>query len=117
MSPCSRALIHGDYHFLNLLQQDGRLSAVLDFDFASSGDPSWDFRIDWQIESEVPGSRAAFYAGYTSRRPLPDRHWERVAFYRIGLYLDFLEGRAGRNEIARIMPLLLHEMDWLEARL
>ncbi|MEP7294021.1 MAG: aminoglycoside phosphotransferase family protein, partial [Chloroflexota bacterium] len=80
-----RVLIHGDYHLLNLLQEDGKLSAVLDFDWASSGDASWDFRIDDQIEAEVAGSRDAFYAGYTSRRPLPEGHWERVAFYRVGL--------------------------------
>jgi aminoglycoside phosphotransferase (APT) family kinase protein len=111
-------LIHGDYHFLNLLQQDGKLSAVLDFDWASSGDPSWDFRIDDQIESEVPGSRAAFYAGYTSRRPLPDGHWARVSFYRIGLYLDYLEAAAeDENEILEITSLLLREMEWLEAHL
>lgn len=111
-------LIHGDYNFLNLLQQDGRLSAVLDFDWASSGDPSWDFRIDDSIESQLPGSRAALYAGYTSRRPLPDGHWERVSFYRIGLYLDFLEMEAqDENEIAQITALLLHELNGLEARL
>jgi aminoglycoside phosphotransferase (APT) family kinase protein len=111
-------LIHGDYHFHNLLQQGGKLSAVLDFDWASSGDPSWDFRIDNQIESEVPGSRDAFYAGYTSRRPLPDGHWERVSLYRIGLYLEFLEMAAqDAAEIAQITPQLLHELEWLEARL
>ncbi len=111
-------LIHGDYHFLNLLQQDGKVSAILDFDWASSGDPSWDFRIDNQIESEVPGSRDAFYTGYTSRRPLPDGHWERVAFYRIGLYLDFLEMDAqDADGIALTMPQLMHELEWLEARL
>lgn len=111
-------LIHGDYHFLNMLQQDGSFSAVLDFDWASSGDPSWDFRIDNDIESEVPGSREAFYAGYTSRRQIPDGHWERVAFYRIILYLDFLEGSAeDENEIAEIIPRLMHEIDWLETHL
>lgn len=110
-------LIHGDYHFPNMLQQDGKLSAVLDFDWASSGDPSWDFRIDDTIETEIPGSRAALYAGYTSRRPLPSGHWERVSFYRIGLYLDYLEASAqDQNEIAQITALLLHEMDWLEKR-
>lgn len=109
--------IHGDYHFSNILQQDGKLSAILDFDWAASGDPSWDFRIDAQIESEIPGSREAFYAGYTSRRSLPDQHWERVALYRIGLYLDFLEMAAqDQSEIANITHLLLHELDWLEAR-
>jgi aminoglycoside phosphotransferase (APT) family kinase protein len=110
--------IHGDYHFLNLLQQDGKMSAVLDFDWASSGDPSWDFRVDHDIESEVSGSREAFYAGYTSRRALPDGHWERVAFYRVGLYLDFLEAAAqDEDEIAEIMTMLLHELDWLETHL
>lgn len=112
------ALIHGDYHFLNLLQQEGKLSAVLDFDWAASGDPSWDFRIDHQIEREVPGSRDAFYAGYTSRRPLPDQHGERVACYRVGLYLDYLEMAEGdQTEITRVTTLLLRELDWLEARL
>ena len=111
-------LIHGDYHLLNLLQHDGQVSAVLDFDWASSGDPSWDFRIDGTIESEVPDTRAAFYAGYTSRRPLPDGHWERTSLYRIGLYLDYLEADADNpEEIARTTALLLHELDWLEARL
>lgn len=111
-------LIHGDYHFANLLQQDGKLSAVLDFDWAASGDPAWDFRIDDQLESEVSGSREAFYAGYTSRRALDEGHWERVSFYRTGLYLDFLEMAAGdKNEIAEIIPLLLYELDWLDARL
>lgn len=110
--------IHGDYHFLNLLQQDGRVSAVLDFDWAASGDPSWDFRIDRQIESEVPDSREAFYAGYTSRRALPDGHWERLSLYRIGLYLDYLEMAAGdAAELAELMPILLDEMDWLEAHI
>lgn len=110
--------IHGDYHFLNMLQQNGSLSAVLDFDWAASGDPSWDFRNDFQLEAEIPGSRDAFYAGYTSRRPLPDGHWERVSFYRIGLLLDFLEMAAqDKDEVAQLVPLLLAEMDWLEAHL
>lgn len=109
--------IHGDYHFANMLQQDGKLSALLDFDWASSGDPSWDFRIDDTIETEVPGSREALYAGYTSRRPLPGGHWERVSLYRIGLYLDYLEAAAqDKNEIDQITALLLHEMDWLDKR-
>ena len=110
--------IHGDYHFRNMLQQDGKLSAVLDFDWASSGDPSWDFRIDDSIESDIPGSREALYAGYTSRRPLLSGHWERVSLYRIGLYLDYLEAAAhDKSEIAQITALLLHEMDWLDKRL
>ena len=111
--------IHGDYHFSNLLQQDGAISAVIDFDWAMSGDPSWDFRIDDQIEADSPGSRAAFYAGYTSRRALPDRHEARVSFYRVGLYMDYLATYSPQdeNEPRITLPLLLHELDWLEAHL
>lgn len=111
--------VHGDYHFSNLLQQDGRISGVVDFDWAMSGDPSWDFRIDDQLEDAAPGSREAFYAGYTSRGRLPDQHFERVAFYRIGLYLDYLATFAPDDpgEIDRTLPRLLRELDWLENRL
>jgi aminoglycoside phosphotransferase (APT) family kinase protein len=109
-------LVHGDYHFSNLLQQDGHLSGVLDFEWVMSGDVAWDFRIDDQLEIVCPGSRSAFYAGYTSRRPLTDHHAERVAFYKLGLYLDYLtfEDEA-ENDQTR--ALLLKELSWLEDHL
>jgi aminoglycoside phosphotransferase (APT) family kinase protein len=111
--------VHGDYHFSNLLQQDGQITGVIDFEWALSGDPSWDFRIDDQLEAASPSSREAFYAGYTSRRALPDQHWERVSFYRIGLYLDYLATFSPHDagETDRTLPLLLNELDWLEAHL
>lgn len=111
--------VHGDYHFSNLLQQDGRISGVIDFDWAMSGDPSWDFRIDDHLDSEVPGTRAFFYAGYTSRRPLPDHHWERVSFYRVGLYMDYLVTYSPQDEteVDQTLPLILRELEWLETHL
>jgi aminoglycoside phosphotransferase (APT) family kinase protein len=111
--------VHGDYHLSNLLQQDGQITGVLDFEWALSGDLSWDFRIDDQLEIESPGSRERFYAGYTSRRALPDHHWERVSFYRIGLYLDYLATFSPQDadEITRTLPLLMKELVWLETHL
>ena len=111
--------VHGDYHFSNLLQQDGHITGVLDFEWAMSGDRSWDFRIDDQMEIKSPGSKEAFYAGYTSRCPLPDHHWQRVSFYRIGLYLDYLATFAPNDasEITRTLPMLVRELEWLEAHL
>ncbi len=112
-------LVHGDYHLSNLLQQDGRLTGILDFEWATSGDASWDFRIDDQLEGNSPGSREAFYAGYISRRPLPEQHRERVSFYRIGLYLDYLAtfSPLDENEAATTLPVLIHELNWLEMQL
>lgn len=111
--------VHGDYHLSNLLQQDGEITGVLDFEWAMSGDPSWDFRIDDQLEIASPGSRDAFYAGYSSRRALPDDHAERVSFYRIGLYLDYLVTFSPQDagEIDRTLPLMMKELAWLESRL
>lgn len=111
--------VHGDYHLSNLLQQGGQITGVIDFEWAMSGDPAWDFRIDDQLEIASPGSRDAFYAGYTSRRALPDHHRERIAFYRIGLYLDYLATFSPEDagELDRTLPLLMKELIWLEAHL
>lgn len=111
--------VHGDYHYANILQENGQITGVLDFEWAMSGDRSWDFRIDDQLEAKSPGSKEAFYAGYTSRRPLPDDHWQRVSFYRVGLYLDYLATFApdDETEAPRTVPLLMRELDWLEAHL
>lgn len=124
MQPCFDAvqqgyLVHGDYHLSNLLQQDGQITGVIDFDWVMSGDPLWDLRIDAELETASPGSRDAFYAGYTSRCTLPDDHRERIAFYRIGLYLDYLAtfSRTDEQEIARTLPALMNELMWLEAHL
>jgi aminoglycoside phosphotransferase (APT) family kinase protein len=109
-------LVHGDYHFSNLLQHDGQLTGVIDFEWAQSGDPSWDFRVDDDLETASPGSSDAFYAGYISRRTLPDYHAERVALYRVGLYLDYLTFE-DKSEHDLTRALLLKELAWLEIRL
>jgi aminoglycoside phosphotransferase (APT) family kinase protein len=109
--------VHGDYHFSNILQQDGHITGVIDFEWAMSGDPAWDFRIDDQLEAACPGNREAFYAGYTSRRALTEGHWERVSFYRIGLYLDYLATFQEESEQDSTIPSLMKELAWLEERL
>jgi len=40
--PGSRTLVHGDYGLHNLLVEDGRITAVLDWEFAHVGDPRED---------------------------------------------------------------------------
>ena len=53
--------IHGDVHRTNLLVQEGRLSAVIDFGCTAVGDPACDLTIAWTLFSEE--SRAVFRAG------------------------------------------------------
>ncbi len=41
-SPCSGSFLHADFHLGNLLFKNEKISAVLDLDIVSSGDPCWD---------------------------------------------------------------------------
>lgn len=82
------ALVQGDYHFENLLQAGGVISGVIDFEWALSGDPSWDFKVEDQWEDTCPGSRAQVYAGYTEVRGLDEHHPARAALYTMLMFLD-----------------------------
>lgn len=44
-----RIWVHGDLHPGNLLVDDGRLSAVIDFGDVSGGDPATDFFVAWML--------------------------------------------------------------------
>ncbi len=61
---CS-TLVHGDFHFGNLLFQDDKIVSILDFEWSCSGDPLMDFcsHID-DMNTKWPGSQCGFYAGY-----------------------------------------------------
>ena len=70
------ALCHSDYRTGNYLVKDGRLTGVLDWEFASWSDPMedvawfcarcWRFGC-WAQEAGGLGSREAFYRGYEQR--------------------------------------------------
>lgn len=62
---------HGDIAAGNLLVQDGRLSAVIDFGCSGVGDPACDLTIAWTFFSGT--SREAFCAAL----PLDDATWAR----------------------------------------
>ena len=63
--------VHGDVAAGNLLVEDGRLSAVIDFGTSGVGDPSCDLSISWTLfEGEA---RDAFRASLE----LDDATWAR----------------------------------------
>ncbi len=94
-TPC---LVHRDFHFENVMQQDGIVTGILDFEWALWGDPANDFRVEAQWDGECPGSAAPLYAGYTARRPLSDDHQQRVKLYQLMMWLEFLEDAADEAE-------------------
>ncbi|GAB1421302.1 hypothetical protein MASR2M15_14580 [Anaerolineales bacterium] len=71
-------LIHGDYHFENLLAQPEKLTAIIDFEHAKAADPAWDFRLRDQWESECSGSLAGILNAYG---PLSDHFETRIRLY------------------------------------
>jgi aminoglycoside phosphotransferase (APT) family kinase protein len=82
------ALVHSDYHFENILQQDGVITGVIDFEWAYAGDPSSDFHIQERWEEMCPGSVTPFLEGYQRERPLDADHNTRRLIYALLLHLE-----------------------------
>lgn len=76
-------LVHADAHWGNWLQKDGKITGLVDFEWARVGDPSSDFQVEYQWDEICPGSRAPLYEGYLSVRPLDAAHPLRAAIYRM----------------------------------
>ncbi|MGV3617117.1 MAG: phosphotransferase family protein [Fimbriimonas sp.] len=102
--PC---LVHGDYKPSNLLLHEGRLSAVLDWEFAHAG--TWLFHLAQLFRHPLPdGFLARFESGLTDggRRLPPD--WLRlVAALDMVNLVDFATGEnAGERLVADARRLL-----------
>jgi aminoglycoside phosphotransferase (APT) family kinase protein len=113
-------LLHRDYHFENVLQQEGKVTGIIDFEWAMSGDPVFDHRIDETL-GECPGSIEPFYSGYASISPLTEHHRLKADFYRLLLCLecvacwgrdpesaDWMPGEYRR--LAELLPALEHQI-------
>ncbi len=107
-------LIHWDYHFGNLMQKDGKITAVLDFEWALGGDPAHDFNRRDEWESECPGSSALVYKGYTSLRPLQYDHETRVALYEMLWFVDCIIDAGDAAEADFMRTKLVDRLIWLE---
>jgi aminoglycoside phosphotransferase (APT) family kinase protein len=66
-------LCHGDFHAVQCIVHEGRISAVVDWESAWSGNAAIDFAVTQvYLESYCPGDLlASFVTGYLSQRALP----------------------------------------------
>src|SRR5215216_6376348 len=96
----SPALIHCDFHYENILQVDGQLSGILDFEWALAGDSTYDFMIAGVRERMVPQSEPILIAGYRSVRSSSLDDDRRVFWYQLFLRLQEVVNyqRAGDHE-------------------
>lgn len=95
-------LVHMDAHPENVLQENGELTGIVDFEWALSGDPSSDFQVQDQWAEFCPGSLDLIYEGYLSLRTLPPDHDQRAALYWLLRNLDSaveskLDGDSGQD--------------------
>ncbi len=94
--------LHGDVHPLNLLVDDGRLSAVIDFGDITAGDPACDLAVGWMLFP--PGPREVFRA---SAGADPDT-WARAEAWALALGVAMATGddrvaAIGRRAIAAVL--------------
>ncbi|MDT0268505.1 aminoglycoside phosphotransferase family protein [Streptomyces sp. DSM 44915] len=89
--------LHGDLHPANLLVDQGRLSAVLDFGDLTAGDPATDLAVAWML---LPAPyRAEFRDAYGRA---DDATWVRARGWALALALVFLAHSADSPLMARI---------------
>ncbi len=88
--------IHGDYAPSNLLAQDGRLCAVIDFGNMGVGDPACDLVLAWTLFSG--SSRALFKEAL----PLDRATWARARGWALWKALLILSGRSKQKPSERL---------------
>jgi aminoglycoside phosphotransferase (APT) family kinase protein len=94
--------LHGDLHPANVLVDNGRLSAVIDFGDITAGDPAADLGVAWML---LPAAaRVAFRAAYAhaSAHGLDDGLWARARGWALALALVFLAYSADNPMMAGI---------------
>lgn len=81
--------IHGDLHSGNLLAEDGRLSAVIDFGLLGVGDPACDAMVGWWLFSGKSRSEFRRALGVDEATWLRGRGWAlSVGLIGLAYYLD-----------------------------
>jgi len=124
--PERRVLVHGDFRMGNLVVDGDRLTGVLDWEMAGSGDPmadlAWCFIPLWQPPGVDEPELMRRYAERTGR-PLDEHrlHWHRVlgyvrlAFYALSGTRAFDRGRSDDLRLAALRLQLPVHLDRMAA--
>ncbi len=61
-----RVLLHGDYHFSNVLLFEGRISGIVDWEYCALGDPRWDVATAYSqlVDFDAAGAADEFLSAY-----------------------------------------------------
>ncbi|QOR67830.1 phosphotransferase [Cytobacillus suaedae] len=83
-----QTLIHGDFTIDNVLVNNGRISAVIDWSGGAFGDPRYDAALAVRPKTnafEIESDRVVFFEGY-GQKPITDAEYE---YFEHGLYNFF----------------------------
>ena len=90
--------LHGDMHSANILTNNGRISAIIDFGDITSGDPASDLAVAWMLfSSVVPRNVLRHYAG-----DVDDDTWARAWGWALNLSLAMMASSADNPLMMRI---------------
>lgn len=91
--------LHGDLHPANILVDDGRLSAVIDFGDITSGDPATDLAVAWML---LPRSVHQVFRAAYGERGADDAAWARGRGWALGMSLAMLANSTDNPLMSRI---------------
>ena len=89
--------VHGDLHPLNILVDDGHVSAVIDFGDLNAGDPATDLSMAWMLLP--PDLRPVFRA---AAGDVDDDTWHRAKGWALALSLAYIANSSDHPAIAKI---------------
>jgi aminoglycoside phosphotransferase (APT) family kinase protein len=95
------SLVHSDYHFENILTAGGKVSGIIDFEWAFAGDPALDFVVEDKWDKMCPGSAPLLYKGYLSERDLNPDHGLKVGIYKMVGHVESIVDSARAGDTAR----------------
>jgi GrpB-like predicted nucleotidyltransferase (UPF0157 family)/aminoglycoside phosphotransferase (APT) family kinase protein len=95
-----RLWIHGDLHPGNLLVENGRLSAVVDFGDLTAGDPATDLSVAWML----PTLRRSIFrsAARSTWSPVDDDTWHRARGWALALGVAYLAASQDDKRLAAL---------------
>ena len=83
-------LVHGDFHFGNILWHEGHVSAIIDFEWALVGDPWMDLRNRTNLHDSAHKSAEIFETEYSRLNGAVDFNAPRILLYKMMNKLELL---------------------------
>ena len=97
--------VHGDLHTANLVVDEGRIAAVIDFGDITAGDPAVDLAVAWMLFDEA--DRAVFRRAAGAEIDIDDATWRRGQLWALHFAVLYLLHSADNPRFQRMGTELL----------